>query len=57
MTQGKGDGTNPKFRILCQRCKSYMHTAILRDDAGGFCIVCKKCGNQAADFKEEDHER
>ena len=26
MTQGQRDGKNPKFRILCKSCNSYLHT-------------------------------
>lgn len=50
----RGDGTNPKFRILCKRCNSYQHTAIFRDDEwSAYCIACSKCGNVAENFKEE----
>ena len=56
----KGDGKNPKFRVLCRKCNSYLHTVVLirplveREGAsGGLCVVCRKCNNTANDFGEE----
>jgi hypothetical protein len=55
----RGDGKNPKFRILCKRCNSYQHTVFnhIWDDAlginVGICITCRKCLNTANDFDEE----
>jgi hypothetical protein len=44
----RGDGKNPKFRILCKRCNSYQHTRVT-----ALCIVCDRCGNTAERFDEE----
>jgi hypothetical protein len=53
----RGDGKNPKFRILCKRCNSYQHTSAEIVTAGafviGFRIACTKCGNTANKFDEE----
>jgi transcription elongation factor Elf1 len=50
----KGDGRNPKFRILCKQCNSYQHTALVKEvDTKALHIVCTKCGNSAESFKEE----
>ena len=57
----KGDGRNPKFRILCKRCNSYQHTVLTltrplveREGAsGGICITCRKCLNTATEMDEE----
>jgi len=48
----KGDGKNPKFRILCKRCNSYQHIVFMGNEAG-YAIMCTRCGNAANDFNEE----
>ena len=59
MTQGKRDGKNPKFRVLCKRCNSYQYTIVDNrwDEALGVSlgiyITCHKCGNAADSFEEE----
>lgn len=55
MTQGKTDGKRRKFRILCRRCNSYLHTRCAIDDAG-ITIWCQKCDNTASSFAEEFEE-
>jgi hypothetical protein len=49
-----------KFRLLCKRCNSYMHTSITltnplmpREGAmSGLWFRCSKCGNEATDLDE-----
>jgi hypothetical protein len=61
MTQGKGDGRNPKFRILCKQCNSYLHTCIktlvvgtsIEDLTVVNGLICNSCGNTATDVAEE----
>jgi RNase P subunit RPR2 len=61
MTQGKGDGRNPKFRILCKQCNSYLHTCVktlvvgtdMEDLNVVTALICNSCGNSAADVAEE----
>lgn len=54
MSQGQRDGKDFKFRILCKKCNSYLHTALLLEpDTRILHIVCSKCGNSAENFKEE----
>ena len=52
---------NPKFRVLCKRCNSYLHTRVTlggRYDADHdgmeMYIECTKCGNSAEWFDEEE---
>lgn len=51
MTQGQRDGKNPKFRILCKCCNSYLHTivGIVHDKIR---VACTKCN--VSDTLEED---
>jgi DNA-directed RNA polymerase subunit M/transcription elongation factor TFIIS len=53
MTQGQKDGKNPKFRILCKSCNSYLHTKADTDNHHPMLIRCTKCGNEARSFEEE----
>ena len=56
---GTTDGRKPKFRILCRKCNSYLHTSAvvmlpLKDDELlTVTISCSKCGNTAKSFEEE----
>jgi RNase P subunit RPR2 len=53
----QGDGTRPKFRVLCRRCNSYLHTTVLVSHSKDTIrIVCRKCGNAADSFLEEEAE-
>ena len=55
MTQGQIDGKNLKFRVLCKRCNSYLHTLVIPlqgDMEPRLRIECDKCGNAADDFEE-----
>ena len=50
----KGDGKNPKFRVLCRKCNSYLHTVVDWEKHEHWKrIVCDKCGNTADSFEEE----
>jgi ribosomal protein L37E len=55
----KGDGKNPKFRILCKRCNSYQAISLEAlyplhvDGVLQVHILCNKCGNSANSFDEE----
>jgi RNase P subunit RPR2 len=63
MSQGKSDGKNPKFRILCRRCNSYLHTVVHASNGATFGeaprlhIFCNKCANTAETFEEEVDDR
>ena len=56
MTQGKRDGKNPKFRVLCKRCNSYQYTIIRVNVDYGLGILCARCGNTAESIEEEFEE-
>jgi len=49
----RGDGKNPKFRILCKRCNSYQHIFFKEHLDGKWTVTCRKCLNTANDFEEE----
>jgi hypothetical protein len=49
----KGDGKNMKFRVLCKRCNSYLHTVVYAGNTVPIRIVCTKCNNAADSFEEE----
>ena len=53
MGKGKGDGKNPKFRILCRHCNSYLHIVFSLIGEDEYAIVCRKCNNTANSFEEE----
>jgi RNase P subunit RPR2 len=55
VTQGQKDGKHPKFRVLCRRCNSYLHTivSVRWDVEPSLQIVCTKCRNAANSFEEE----
>jgi translation initiation factor 2 beta subunit (eIF-2beta)/eIF-5 len=53
MTQGQSDGRNPKFRVLCKRCNSYLHTTVEYWAPRIMLITCTKCGNNAKNLEEE----
>jgi translation initiation factor 2 beta subunit (eIF-2beta)/eIF-5 len=48
----RGDGKNPKFRVLCKACNSYQHT-VVKAVGARWMIVCNKCGNSADSIDEE----
>jgi ribosomal protein L44E len=50
MTQGKPT-PQYKFRLLCRRCNSYMHTMI-DNEPDGLRLWCEKCGTKADDLDE-----
>jgi hypothetical protein len=64
MPQGKRDGKNPKFRILCKKCNSYTHTlqktlvvGTSMDDLNVTTVTtCIKCLNTAGNIDEEFEE-
>jgi hypothetical protein len=42
-----------KFRLLCRRCNSYMHTAIEQQPHSyRMRLLCKACGTEAEDLDE-----
>lgn len=51
------DGRRPKFRIICKRCNSYLHTDAkpTANLVGQLVIVitCSQCENGAIGFDEE----
>jgi hypothetical protein len=48
----KGQPTpNYKFRLLCRRCNSYLHTG-LDTEPDGLRLWCEQCGNKADDLDE-----
>lgn len=51
----RGDGRNLKFRVLCRKCNSYQYTHVIQSDrvVASFFIECRKCGNTADSFEEE----
>ena len=55
--QGKTDSRNPKFRILCRYCNSYIHTRVELstgpDNEPEMLVICDHCGNEADDFTQE----
>jgi hypothetical protein len=50
MPQGKPT-PNYKFRLLCRRCNSYMHTGI-DTEPDGLRLWCEKCGVIASSLDE-----
>jgi transcription elongation factor Elf1 len=40
-----------KFRLLCKRCNSYLHTAI-EIEGRALVLTCKACGITASDLDE-----
>ena len=56
----RGDGRNPKFRLLCKRCNSYQHTVmhvlcVMVEDEPNITqgLICNKCGSIARNINEE----
>jgi hypothetical protein len=48
----KGQPTPPyKFRLLCKRCNSYLHTRI-DTEPDGLRLWCEACNNAADDLDE-----
>jgi len=45
-------GRDLKFRVLCKRCNSYLHT-VVRAPPPELHIICTKCNNTANSFEEE----
>jgi RNase P subunit RPR2 len=45
-----------KFRLLCRRCNSYLHTSLeaTPDSLMPFVLHCSHCGNHAHDLDEAE---
>jgi hypothetical protein len=42
-----------KFRLLCRRCNSYLHTRISAEKSGDLVLWCGRCDVTAHDLDEE----
>ena len=56
----RGDGRNPKFRLLCKCCNSYQHTnmkimVVMANENPSVAtgLFCTKCNNLAQNLNEE----